>query len=79
MPCPAGVNIPRNFQLWNDYAMYRHPDSLEFAWTKDMPESEKAKNCIKCGKCERICPQKLHIRDNLATLQRELDGLFGIE
>lgn len=79
MPCPAGVNIPRNFQLWNDYAMYRHPDSLEFAWLKDLPESEKAKNCIKCGKCERVCPQKLHIRENLATLQKELDGLFGIE
>ena len=79
MPCPAGVNIPRNFQLWNDYAMYRHPDSLEFAWLKDLPESEKAKNCIKCGKCERVCPQKLHIREDLATLQKELDGLFGIE
>ena len=35
--------------------------------------------CIKCGKCERVCPQKLHIRENLATLQKELDGLFGIE
>ena len=25
----------------------------------------RAGNCIKCGKCETVCPQKLSIREDL--------------
>ena len=31
--------------------------------------------CIRCGKCEAVCPQKLPIRASLAQLQQELDAL----
>ena len=34
---------------------------------------ETINECINCGKCEKVCPQKLSIRENLATLQKELD------
>ena len=30
--------------------------------------------CIACGACEAACPQHLSIRENLATLQAELDA-----
>ncbi len=72
MPCPAGVNIPRNFSVWNHYNVYGNKEQLRQIWGT-MEDSEKAHNCIKCGKCEKLCPQKLSIRDNLAVLQRELD------
>ena len=39
------------------------------------PDSEKALHCVRCGKCEAVCPQKLPIRDSLAQLQKELDAL----
>ncbi len=73
MPCPAGVNIPGNFKVWNNYHMYRTYDHVKRAWEVDLKEEEKAKNCIKCGKCEALCPQKLSIRDNLVSVQRDMD------
>lgn len=75
MPCPAGVNIPHNFKLWNLYGIYGNNNDAKWRWENDIDDKQKAKNCIKCGKCEKACPQKLSIRDDLARLQGELDGL----
>ena len=47
MPCPAGVNIPGNFQVWNRYHMYRTYDHVKGAWENELKDEEKAKNCIK--------------------------------
>lgn len=73
MPCPAGVDIPRNFKIWNHYHIYGNYNSVKWEWENDMPESAKAKNCIKCGKCEKECPQKISIREDLERSQKELD------
>ncbi|WP_124098496.1 aldo/keto reductase [Ruminococcus sp. Marseille-P6503] len=75
MPCPAGVNIPRNFKIWNTYGIYENVNSTKWQWEHDMDEAQKAKNCISCGKCEKACPQKLQIRSDLKKLQSQLDGL----
>lgn len=53
MPCPAGVNIPQNFALWNKYHIYGTYDHVKNAWEKDLKDEEKAKCCVKCGKCEK--------------------------
>lgn len=74
MPCPMGVDIPDNFSLWNRLAMFGNTEQVKNAWNR-MEEKEKAKNCIRCGKCEAICPQHLPIRQALAQLQTELDSL----
>ena len=29
--------------------------------------------CIRCGKCEKVCPQHLHIRDLLADVAAEFE------
>lgn len=73
MPCPAGVDIPRNFRVWNVYHMYRNYNVVKNNWERDFPEENKAKNCIKCGKCEKVCPQKLSIREDLERVQADLD------
>ena len=65
MPCPAGVNIPENFKLWNRYGIYENAGDAKWHWNNDISESQKASNCIKCGKCEKACPQKLAIREDL--------------
>lgn len=32
MPCPFGVDIPRNFKLMNDYEMYSNERALKSGW-----------------------------------------------
>jgi predicted aldo/keto reductase-like oxidoreductase len=76
MPCPSGVDIPENFSVWNDYGMYHHPAETKWFWTIGIADQAKAKNCIKCGNCEALCPQKLNIRENLKQLQEELDNVI---
>ncbi len=75
MPCPMGVDIPDNFSIWNKLGMFQQPEAIKAQWTQRFPDSEKASHCIRCGKCEAVCPQKLPIRTALAQAQAELDAL----
>lgn len=75
MPCPSGVNIPKNFEIWNNYGIYRNPWETKWLLANDIKEEEKAKNCIECGQCEEHCPQKIQIRADLKKLQTELEAV----
>ena len=76
LPCPVGVNIPANFDRWNKYSVYGDKENAVERWTS-FNDSEKAKNCVGCGACEKKCPQKISIRNDLKTLQAELDALIA--
>ena len=73
LPCPAGVAIPANFRVWNTYHMYQNYNQVQWTWENELGEEKQAKNCIKCGKCEQACPQKLSIRADLEKVQEDLD------
>ncbi len=73
MPCPAGVDIPGCFSAWNTYHMYQNYKVVQWKWENDLGEAKQAKNCVKCGKCEQACPQKLEIRKDLERAQADLD------
>lgn len=73
MPCPAGVNIPGSFKVWNTYHMYQNYNIVRNAWEKEMGDTHQPKNCVECGKCEASCPQKLAIREDLKKVQTDLD------
>lgn len=75
MPCPAGVNIPKCFSIWNHYHIYENINETKWNWTQNIEASQKALNCVKCGKCEQACPQHIAIREDLARLQEELDSV----
>lgn len=75
MPCPAGVDIPKNFALWNKYSIYRNKNDIKWNWENSLKDKEKAKYCVQCGKCEKVCPQKISIREDLKKLQAELDAV----
>ncbi|MFI3238089.1 MAG: aldo/keto reductase [Lachnospiraceae bacterium] len=64
MPCPVGIDIPGVFAAWNKMHMYSNKEQAMNEWTK-RPDSEKPVNCIKCGKCETVCPQQIKIREDL--------------
>ncbi|MBO5055340.1 MAG: aldo/keto reductase [Lachnospiraceae bacterium] len=73
MPCPAGVDIPGCFNVWNNYHVYQNYNIVKWKWEEELGEAHQAKNCIKCGKCEKSCPQKLSIRRDLEKVQADLD------
>ena len=73
MPCPAGVDIPGNFRVWNTYHMYQNYNMVKGNWERGLGDEKQAKNCVKCGKCEKACPQKLHIREDLEKVQADLE------
>ncbi len=74
MPCPAGVNIPRNFAIWNNFALYGFAKQTKFHWA-GMGEAAQADKCVGCGACEAVCPQQISIRDDLAALYAEISAL----
>ncbi len=74
MPCPAGVNIPKNFRIWNTYHMYQNYNTVKWNWETEMPDSERANKCIECGMCESICPQALQIREDLKRVMEDLEA-----
>lgn len=74
MPCPAGVDIPAHFRLWNQYGMYQNGEDITRRW-KGTEEAAKAKSCIECGACEDACPQKIAIRADLKRAQATLDAV----
>ena len=72
MPCPFGVDIPRNFRIMNDYAMYNNRAHLDSAWN-NMGEAA-ASACRQCGACEAVCPQQIPIREKLAQITAKMNG-----
>lgn len=74
MPCPAGVDIPAAFKCWNTYHVYQNYHMVQNTWENEMGDAHQPKNCIKCGKCEAACPQKISIREDLEKVQTDLDG-----
>ena len=73
MPCPAGVDIPFNFKLWNTYHIYRNYWAVNWDWERNLGKA-KADACIKCGKCEQHCPQKIAIRKDLEQVMIDLEN-----
>lgn len=76
MPCPVGVNIPGNFSMINDYAMYENKGHT--GWLKYLLENAKAdaSYCVDCKKCVPKCPQNINIPIELKKVKEFLDNLF---
>ena len=74
MPCPKGVDIPGNFSCYNAmYSESRVTGWMYFFQTVALTkEPSFASQCIRCGKCEKHCPQSLPIREKLAEADRAL-------
>lgn len=74
LPCPEGVNIPRNFSLYNDHLMFNDPQA-KMRYKMFLNDREKASSCIQCGLCLEKCPQQIPIPDeleNVVNLFKEL-------
>ena len=64
MPCPNGVDIPKNFSAYNNYYIFN--DSGEY---EKIDKKARAENCIKCGICEEHCPQNIEIMEEMDNIK----------
>lgn len=65
MPCPAGVDIPKVFSLWNRLFMFNDDISGSSAYKKMSEEKQTFESCVGCRACVEICPQKISIPEML--------------
>lgn len=67
MPCPFGLNIPKNFAYYNDYHIFGNKDNEAQLKARyfSLKEEQRSDKCAKCGKCETHCPQGIKIREEL--------------
>lgn len=74
MPCPKGVDIPGIFHYYNLSSIEKKSTTRkEFARNIGLrKDSCMASQCIKCGKCEKHCPQHIAIREKLQEADRVL-------
>jgi len=73
MPCPAGVDIPKNFALLNDASMYDEYDAQSKSYN-NLELKQRAVSCVECGKCEKLCPQHLEIRKHLKEVNLAMNN-----
>ncbi len=74
LPCPQGVNIPVNLQLYNDATVFKGNSALLCRnLYHSLPESERAAACETCGTCEEACPQGIEIGQLLAQVSRHFE------
>mgnify|MGYP006282732199 CR=1 FL=1 len=74
MPCPAGVDIPANFEALNLERVY---GLTEHASQKYSQLEGKAALCQLCGKCLEPCPQDIDIPSRLSEAVETLDERAG--
>ena len=63
LPCPNGVNIPRNFELYNDGCIHEDPGTSRLYYERFLREAERASACTQCRICEEKCPQGIPIAE----------------
>ncbi|MGD0566420.1 MAG: aldo/keto reductase [Candidatus Goldiibacteriota bacterium] len=73
MPCPQGVAIPRNFELYNDGAIYNDPGAARYNYKVWMKPENRASACTACKECEEKCPQKIEI----SSWMPKVDNVIG--
>lgn len=58
------MNVKKIFNDWNTDYYYNNVHTVN---------NGKASDCIKCGKCEKACPQHLPIRKLLEDVAEEFE------
>lgn len=71
--CPKHIAIPDLFAVMNIKQIYHDWNADYYYNNVHTAPGRRAADCIKCGKCEKACPQHLHIRDLLVDVANEFE------
>ena len=73
--CPKEIGISSSFTAMNYLTLYgSKPQALhQENWLVGGHGRKSATECVKCGKCEEVCPQHIKIRDEL---EKVVEGLL---
>ena len=75
MPCPNGVDIPLNFEIYNDAVRFDQMDRARKRYPNRVPEGARADACVQCRECEEECPQGIQISEWMPRVHEELAGV----
>lgn len=71
--CPQKISIPDLFACMNTKKRYNDWNANYYYDNVYTVNNGKASACIKCGKCEGVCPQHLEIREILKDVAKTFE------
>lgn len=72
--CPKEIGISGSFTAMNYLTLYGSKEQAlhQENWLVGSHGRKSAAECVKCGKCEEVCPQHIKIRDELEKVTENL-------
>lgn len=72
--CPMGIAIPDVFAARNRQLIWGQLEEGQKQYNRIIENASRAKDCVACGQCERVCPQHIDIIEQLKQCSSVFDG-----